>query len=143
MDRRSAQPDPSAHPPPGPRRGPGPAPATRYHGFHDEAEDEGRANPRRGLHALEPPPRDAVSRRLRELVPRGAATRRPVGPEAHPSVEGETRRIPPNNLNVERRLRGRLDYLEGVIDQTKNAIPTARRIAKIVPIAKRNGLPVP
>src|SRR2546427_10066508 len=108
MDRRSAQPDPSAHPPPGPRRGPGPPPATRHHGFPDETEDEGRANPGRGPHAVEPPPRDAVSRRLREPVPCGAATRRPAGPEADPSVEGETRQIPPNKLNAERRFRSEL-----------------------------------
>src|SRR6266581_311300 len=108
MDRGSAQPDPSAHPPAGPRRIPRPAAATRYHGSPDEAEDEGRADPGRGPHAAEPPPRDAVSRRLREPVPCGAATRRPAGPEANPSFEGETRRIPSNKLNAERRLQSEL-----------------------------------
>src|SRR6266705_6674465 len=143
MDRGSAQPDASAHPPAGPRRIPRPAAATRYHGFPDEAEDEGRADPGRGPHAAEPPPRDAVSRRLREPVPCGAATRRPAGPEADPSFEGETRRIPPNELNADRRFRAELTLPEGVIDQTKNAIPTARRVVKFVPTTKRDGLPVP
>src|SRR3989442_1029441 len=129
MDGGSARSNPPAHPPPGPRRGSGNAPATRYHGFPHEAEDEGRADPGRGPHAVEPAPRDAVSRRLREPVPRGAATRRPSGPEADPGLEGEARRIPPNKLNAERRLRGELAYLAGVIDQTKKAIPMARGMA--------------
>src|SRR5438132_1439170 len=108
MDGGSAQSNPPTHPPPGPRRGPGNAPATRHHGFPDEAEGEGRADPGRGSDAVEPPSRDAVSRRLREPVPCGAATRRPAGPEADPSSEGETRRIPPNELNADRRFRAEL-----------------------------------
>src|SRR3989449_948391 len=52
------------------------------------------------LTIIYPAPRDLVSGRLREPVPRGAATRRSAGPEADPSLEGEARRIPPNKLNA-------------------------------------------